>query len=117
MAISFGRVEIYIQWGVPFRKVIRFFDQGQVVLQGHVNYFNCCITTTPIDTKLGKVVPYYKKIQRIKSHKSLNTCSPKFTWSIKNILSPLAQYLWLPNVAYLATTKLLLRFRSYYLTL
>ena len=33
-----------IQWGVSFQKVTRSFDQ--VVLQGHVNYFSCCITTT-----------------------------------------------------------------------
>ena len=42
-----------IQWGVSFQEVTRSFDH--VVLQGHVNYFSCCITTTtrPVTAKLG----------------------------------------------------------------
>ena len=51
------------------------------VMQGHVNYFSCCITTTtrPMATKLGKVVTYYKKLDPIKSHSPLNTWSLKVT--------------------------------------
>ena len=62
-----------VQWGVSFHKNARSFNH--VVLQGHVNYFSCCITTTtrPMATKLGKVVTYYKKLNPIKSHSPLNT--------------------------------------------
>ena len=50
MAINF--------WGVRIYKMRVFFDP--VVLQGHVNYFGCCIATTtrPMATKLCKVVTY-----------------------------------------------------------
>ena len=56
-------------------KSTRSFDH--VALQGHVNYFSCCITTTtrPMDTEFVKVVTYYKKIQPIKSRNPLNTWS------------------------------------------
>ena len=39
-------------------------------LQGHANYFSCCVTTTtkPMATRHGKVVTYYKKLQPIKLH-------------------------------------------------
>ena len=60
-----------IQWGVSFHKVTRSFDH--VVLQDHVKYFNCCISTTIrlMTTKLGKVVTYYKKLLPIKSQNTL----------------------------------------------
>ena len=68
-----------MQCGVSFYKVTRSSDH--VVLQGHVNYFSCCITNTtrPMATKLGKVVTYYKTLQLIKSHNPLNTWSREFT--------------------------------------
>ena len=71
MAINFYRVGIYT--------LRASFDH--VVLQGHVNYFSCCITTTtrPMATKLRKVVTYYKKLQIIKSHNLLNTWSHEVT--------------------------------------
>ena len=61
-----------IQWAVLFHEVTRFFDP--VVLQIHVKYFSCCITTTarPMAIKLDKVVTYYKKLQPITSHNPLN---------------------------------------------
>ena len=39
-------------------------------LQGHANYFSCCVTTTtkPMATRHGKVVTYYKKLKSIKLH-------------------------------------------------
>ena len=88
-----------IQWGVPFHKVTRSFDN--VVLQGHMKYFDFCIITTarPMVTKLDKVVTYFKKLQPIKSHNQLNTWSRDVTWLIINILSPLPEYLWAPNLA------------------
>ena len=74
MAINFGRMEIYIE-EFPFLKVTISFDC--MVLQCHVNYFSCCITTTtrPITTKLGRMLTYYKKLQSIKSHSLLKTWS------------------------------------------
>ena len=62
-----------IQWGVSFHKVTRSFDH--VALNGHVNYFSCCITTTtrPMDTKRSKVGIFYKKLRPIKLHNTLNT--------------------------------------------
>ena len=58
---------------VAFHKVTRSFDH--LVLQGHVNYFSWCITTTtrPMVTKLAKEVIYYATLQLIKSHNPLNT--------------------------------------------
>ena len=54
MAINWQHGDI--QWGVSFHKVTRSFDG--VVLQGYMNYFTCCVTTTtrPMATKLGKLV-------------------------------------------------------------
>lgn len=59
-----------------------------------------------MDSNIGKVVTYYEKRQLINSHNSLNKRSREVTWNnklktlyIKNILSPLPQYLWLSNVA------------------
>ena len=62
----------YIQWGVSFHKVTRSFDL--LVLQGHVNYFSCCITTTsrPRTTTHGKAVTYYKKLE-VLNHTNLWT--------------------------------------------
>ena len=70
MLINFFRVGKYIE---EFT-FIRSFDH--VVFQGHVNCFSYLITPTtrPMDTKLGKMVTNYKKIQPIKSH------NPWFTW-------------------------------------
>lgn len=50
---------------------------GNVVLQGHINFFSYCITTTtrPMATKLDKVVTSYEIIQPIKSNNLLNTWS------------------------------------------
>ena len=61
MASNFGRVVIYNEGSLY--KVTRSFDH--VVLQIHVKYFSCCITTTtkPMAMKLCKVVTYYKKLQ------------------------------------------------------
>ena len=70
IVINFGRV------GVPFHKATRSFDR--VVLQGHVKYVSCCITTTT-RSKLGKVVTYNKKLQPIKSRNPLSTQSFKVT--------------------------------------
>ena len=49
----------------------RSFDQ--VVLQGRVNYFSCCITTTsrPMATTLGKVVTNFKPL----THTTLCACA------------------------------------------
>ena len=49
-------------------------------------------------TKLDKLVTYYKKLEPIQSHNPWNTLSREITWSIKNMLSPLLQYLWPPNL-------------------
>ena len=54
MAISFGRVGIYNEESL--NKVTRSIDH--VVLQGHLKYFGCYITT--MFAKLGKVMTYYK---------------------------------------------------------
>ena len=105
MIINFGRVRFYNE-KFPFHKVTR--SLYHVVLQDHGNYFSCCITATtrPMDSNIGKVVTYYEKRQLINSHNSLNKRSSEVTWNnklktlyIKNILSPLPQYLWLSNVA------------------
>ena len=94
MAIKFGRVGD-MQWSIPFHKVTKSFDH--MVLQGHVKHFSFCMTTTTKQN--GKMVIHYKKPQPIKSHNPLNTWSCEVTWQIKNILSPLPQYLWPPNLA------------------
>ena len=72
MAINFGRVGMCIE---KFPSI-----KSPDLLQGHVNYFSCCITTTtrPMATKLGNVT-YYKKAQLIKSQNPLNTWSGKVT--------------------------------------
>ena len=56
MVINFGRVGICNE---------EFTSFDHVVLQSHIKYFSCCITTTtrPIATKLDIVVTYYKKLQ------------------------------------------------------
>ena len=66
----------------------------------NVMFFSCCITTNtrPMATKLGKVMIYYKKLQFIKPHKLLNMWLCEVPWQIKISLSPLPQYLWLPNL-------------------
>ena len=71
MAINSGRGG-KIQLIVPFYKVTRPFDH--VVLQGRIKYFSYSITTTTrlMATKHDKVVPYYKKLQHIKSHNLFN---------------------------------------------
>ena len=76
-------LSILTVWGSTIRsslKVTRSFDH--VVLQGHINYFSCCITNTtrPMATKLGKVVTYGKKLQPIKSHNPVNTGSREVKW-------------------------------------
>ena len=77
MAINLGRVRIYNEEFLSIKS--QSFDH--VVLQGHVNYFSCCITTITrtMGTKLGKVVTYCKKLQPVKSHNSLNTWSREVT--------------------------------------
>ena len=84
-------LSVLAEWGYTVRSFLP---------QAIVNYFSCCITTTtrPMATKRGKVVTYYKKLQPVKSHNLLNTWSHEVTWLIKNILSPLPQYLLLSNM-------------------
>ena len=73
IAINFGRVGIYneefpsvksrglARWRKPFWLLHHHCDKA-------------------IATKLGEVVTYYKKLQPIKSHNPLNTCSREVTW-------------------------------------
>ena len=53
----------------------------------------------PMNTKLGRVMTYLKGLPLIKSLCSSVTWSCDITQQNKNIISPLAQYLWLPNLA------------------
>ena len=83
------RLSILAGWAYTmrssFHKVTGSFDQ--VVLQGHVNYFSYCITTStrPVFTKLSKVVTSIRNFNPL-SHATLHT-------------TPLPQYLQLPNLA------------------
>ena len=75
MAINFGRAG---KCNKDFSFIKSPDPLNHMVLQGHLKYFSCCITTAatrPMTTKLGKVVTYYKKHQSIKSHNPLNTRS------------------------------------------
>ena len=63
-----------LQQGGSFHKITRSFDH--VVLQGHVKYQICYISTTatPMTTKLGKVLTWYEKLS------SITFCNPLNTW-------------------------------------
>ena len=63
-----------IQWEVVFYKVTRSFNLH--VLQSHVKYFNCYITTTtrPMANKPGKVVTYSS------THKVIQFFEHMVTW-------------------------------------
>ena len=90
-------LSVLLQWEHAMRSSFPQSHQilWSLVLQSHVKYISCCITTTTrsILTELGKVVTNYKKLQPLKSHNSLNMWSREVTWWIKNILSPLSQCL------------------------
>ena len=64
MDINFGRVGIYNKEFLSKKSPDPFY---RVVLQCHIKYFSCCITTTTrlVAIKLGKVVTYCKKLQPI----------------------------------------------------
>ena len=90
-------LSVLTRWGYTMKS---FLQQSYPILSSRGLGFSCSITTTtrPMATKLGKVVTYYKKLQPNKSQNLLNTWSREVTWQIKNILSPLPQYLWLSNL-------------------
>ena len=54
-------------------------------------------STRTMATKLYSVVTYCKVLKPIKPHDSLITWSHKFTWKIKNLISPalFSTFLWL----------------------
>ena len=56
-------------------------------------------TAMSMATKLYRVVTYHEGLPSIKSHNPLITWSYEITWEAGSILSPLRQYLWLPNLA------------------
>ena len=75
VAINCGRLGINNEEFPSIKSPEPLILWSHMVLQDHVNYFSCCITTTTRPTKIGKVVTYYEKLQPIKSHNPLNTWS------------------------------------------
>ena len=73
-------------WGAPAHKVTWPFDY--VILRNHMTNWNRYIstTTTPIATKLGRVVTYVKGILPKKSHCSWVTYFCEITWQFKTYL-------------------------------
>ena len=73
IAINFGRVGIYNEEfpSIKLRGLARWRKLFWLL------HHHC---DKAIATKLGEVVTYYKKLQPIKSHNPLNTCSREVTW-------------------------------------
>ena len=73
MSLAINLSRLGIQWRFPFHKVTRAFDH--VVLQVHVKYFSCFITTVT-RTMATKLVKWYLALRNFNplSHTSLWTC-------------------------------------------
>ena len=73
---------------------------NHVVVRGRVTIwiFHISTCTRPIATKHGKVVIYQEGHPPINLHNTLNMRSRDVKWQIKNIVSPLSQYLWSPHL-------------------
>ena len=86
-----------LPWGTFTHKVIWSFKQ--MVMWDRVTRWKQYISnsTIPITTKFFRMVTYDEGLQPIKSHDSLITWSHKFTWKIKNLISPalFSTFLWL----------------------
>ena len=59
-------------------------------------YISAC--TRPMATKNGKVVTHSERLLPINSYNHLNMFLQEVTWQIKNIISPLSQWLWLQDL-------------------
>ena len=59
-------------------------------------YISAC--TGPMATKNGKVVTHSERLLPINSYNHLNMFLQEVTWQIKNIKSPLSQWLWLQDL-------------------